>query len=104
MAERTRSLPEEWARRPWRYASYVWHHFKALDRQRAFSARMDRIESAELMHIAATAVNAMSLFSQHRQTVLATAAGRPAVSDVDLLEDGLALAFEIKRAKLVQVC
>jgi hypothetical protein len=100
--ERQGGSPAEWDNEPWEFVLYSYLHLKEIDRRRAWLDRLHRVEAAQLLRIALSTTP--QRLDDEWRNVIAAAAGPPALSDVELRERGVALAFAIQRTKLVEVC
>lgn len=99
--ERQGGSPAEWDEEPWEFVLYSYLHLKDLDRRRAWVERMQRLEAAELM---ALAFHKPERLADERSRILASAAGPQRFTNEELAERGRAMATEIMRANLVEVC
>ncbi len=100
MAERLGPSFAWWLEAPFALALWSYHQLQDVDRGRRWVARMDRLEAAELMHLA---VNKPEALRDERARILALAAGETSVDQLAAIRArGERMARFIRKGKVLE--
>jgi len=90
----------DWLRRPWEYVLYWYFVLQERDRRERWQERMQRLDTASLIAIA---FHEPKRLADERASAIAAAGPPITLSNEEIVQRGIAMAFDIQRAKLIEV-